>query len=95
MAPRSGMVDAFLQCALEMWKGLCAAPKPHFFAKVITAFTADAALTARDAYFKCYAVTQVEAVDLWPDGNHDTRRLVAQRQRLTSAKVAISKFLII
>lgn len=93
VAPLSWVVDPLLQRALEVWEALCAAPEAHFLAEVVPPFPADSALAARDADLEGYAIAEGKAAHVRTDGNDHTRGLMAERQRLARAQVAIGKLL--
>jgi hypothetical protein len=72
VTPYRWMVYPLLECALEVRERLGTAPEPHLLAEVVSAFSADATLTTRDANLEGHAVTDAEARDLRPNGNDDT-----------------------
>jgi hypothetical protein len=77
MAPDCRMVDSFLQRSLEMWNAFGTTPEFHLLAQVVSSFPADATLTAGNANFQRNTVADIEAIDLWPNRNDDTRGFMA------------------
>ena len=77
MAPDCRVVDSFLQRSLEMWNAFGTTPEFHPLAQVISSFPADATLTAWNSNFQRNTVADIEAIDLWPNRNDDTRGFMA------------------
>lgn len=70
VAPDSGMVNPLLQCALVVRVGFGTASETQLFAQVITALTADAAVSTSNTNFKSNSVAQLEATHLRTNGNN-------------------------
>jgi hypothetical protein len=70
-------------------------PKSHFFAQVVAASSANAALSARDADLECDSITNSEIGNLGADGSNDAGWFMTKWKRGTSAKVAIGEFLVV
>lgn len=85
------MVYPLLQRALVVRVALCAAPEAHPLAEVIPAPPAYAAPSARHADLEGDAVAGREAAHLGAHGDDDARRLMAQRQGLAGAEVAVGE----
>lgn len=77
MAPLGWVVDPLLESALVVRNALCTAPEPHLLAQVVTATSADGAITARNTNFESDTVARLEARHPRANGHNDTRRLVA------------------
>lgn len=90
MAPRSRVVDALLQRALEVWEALAAAAEAQIFADVVAALVAASAGSARQADFESDLVADFEVCDAGADGGDDAGALVAERQGLADEDVAIA-----
>ena len=95
MAPLGWVVDPLLECALVMRHALCATPEPHLLAQIVTAASADGAVSARDTNFQRNAVAHLKAGHPRANGHNDTGRLVAERERHASTEVAIGELLVI
>lgn len=78
VTPDSRVVDPLLEGTLVVRNRLGTTPESHLFAKIITAFAADGALTAGHTNFKRYPVTNAKARDLGPYGNDNARGLMAK-----------------
>lgn len=76
-----------------MWETLCATPEAKFLAEVIPPLSADATLSASNADFKSHSVADPEACHLGADRHNLASRFMAERERLTGAKVTVGKFL--
>lgn len=93
MAPHSRVVDPLLQRPLEVRKALCAAAEAHLLAEVVPPPATDGALPARHADLEGHAVAEREAPHAGADGHHHARGLVAERQGLAGAEVAVGELL--
>lgn len=95
MTPGSWVIDSLLQSSLKMRNTFRRTPESHLFTKVVPPFSTNPTPSTRNAYFKGDSITKLEASDLRPDGNDDTRRLMTKRERRTGTKIAIGKLLIV
>lgn len=89
------MVYPILECALEVREALCTTPESHLLAEVVATFPADTTLSARDTDFQCNSISKLEASHLGADGDNSAGGLMAKRQRLAGAEVAIREFLVV
>lgn len=78
MAPDSRVVDLLLQCALVVRVALGTTPELELLAEVITAFTADATLSARYTDFESHTIADFEAGNLCPDAYNLASRLMSK-----------------
>lgn len=95
VAPRRGVVDSLLQCALVVRNTLSAGPELHLLAEVVSTLAADGALSTRDANFESNTIAELEAGDEGPDGDDLARGLVAERERVAGAEVSIGELLVV
>lgn len=93
MAPHGRMIYPLLQRALVVWEALCAAPEAHLLAEVISPLATNATLAASHADLQGHAITKGKAAHMRADGDDHTRGLMAERQGLAGAKVAIGELL--
>jgi hypothetical protein len=95
VAPIGGVIDPILKGALVVGEGLGAAPESQLLAEVVSALAAGGTLAAGNADLKRDPVTDLEALDFRPNGNDNTRGLVAKREGLTSTKITIGKLFVV
>lgn len=77
VAPFSGVIDAFLECTLEMRYRFGATPEPHTRAKVISTSLARPTVVTRDPDLEGDALANLETCDGGTHGNYNPSRLVA------------------
>ncbi len=78
VAPDRWMVDSLLESSLEMRHAFRTTPESHFLAQIISSFSANGALAARNADFKRNSVADREAIDLWTNAHNYTGRFMAK-----------------
>ena len=95
VAPLCGVIDALLEGSLEVRHGLCATPKPHARAEVVSPALAGPTVVAGDADLQCDALANLEARHGLANRHDDPGRLVAQRQRLDGLEIAIAELVVV
>jgi hypothetical protein len=95
VTPDGWVVDPLLEGALVVRIGLSTAPEAQLLAKVVAALAADSALSAGYANLEGNTVAELEALDLWANGHHLARGLVAKREGLACAEVTIGELLVV
>jgi hypothetical protein len=95
VAPLSGVVDAFLERALEVRYRFGATAEPHARAEVISTSLTRPTVVTRHAHLECYALANLEPSDCISNGGDHSRRLVAQRERLHGLEIAVAEVLVV
>lgn len=78
VTPFCGVIDAFLECSLEVRHGLGATSEPHPRAKVISTSLTRPTIVTRHTNFQRHPLANLEAGDSITDSHNDSSRLMAQ-----------------
>jgi hypothetical protein len=73
VAPFRGVVDAFLERALEVRHRLGATSEPHLWAKVVSTSLTGPTIVTRHANLQCDALANLEAGDSFANRHYHSR----------------------
>jgi hypothetical protein len=74
----SGVIHAFLECPIKMWKRFCTASKTEALAQVVAALGAVVTVVAHDAGFNGDPLSRCQILDARSDSSHDAGGFMAE-----------------